>query len=113
MVISMPLHTATDPISPNHREEVLLSKPDITLLRRSRSEPTPALRCWQNLINRSEEATCRICNDEDDTYDHLWFRYPAFDTDRKRLDLGESIDELTRFPMRAQALLWIILRRLR
>ncbi len=47
------------------------------------------------------------------TYDHLWLRCAAFDADRKRLDLGESIDELTRFPMRAQALLWIILRRLR
>ncbi len=39
--------------------------------------------------------------------------HPAFDADRKRLDLGESIDELTRFPLRAQALRWIILGRLR
>ncbi len=38
---------------------------------------------------------------------------PAFYADRKRLDLGESIDELTRFPTRAQTLLWIILRRVR
>ncbi len=29
-------------------------------------------------------------NNEDETYDHLWLRCPAFDADRKRLDLGES-----------------------
>ncbi len=46
-------------------------------------------------------------------YDHLWLCCPAIDADRKRLDLGVSIDELTRFPTRAQTLLWIILRYLR
>ncbi len=56
---------------------------------------------------------CRICNGEDETYDHLWLPYPTFDADRKRLDRGLSIDELARFPLRAQALLWSILRRLR
>ncbi len=90
-----------------------MSKPEMTHLRRFRSGHHPALRRWQYLLNRSEEATCRLCNDEDETYDHLWLRCPAFDADRKRLDLGESIDELTRFPTRAQTLLWIILRRLR
>ncbi len=85
----------------------------MTHLRHFRSGHRPALRRWQHLINRSEEATCRICNDEDETYDHLWLCCPAFNADRKRLDLGVSIGELTRFPTRAQAGLWIILRRLR
>ncbi len=89
-----------------------MTKPDVTHLRRFRSGHHPALGRWQHLINRSEEATFRISNDGDETYDHLWLRTPAFDTDRKRLDLGVSIDELTRVPSRAQALLWIILRRL-
>ncbi len=89
-----------------------MSKPEITHLRCFRSGHHPALRRWQHLINRSEDAMCRICNDEDETYDHLWLRCPAFDADRTRLDLGESIDELTRFPTRAQTLLWIIPRRL-
>ena len=111
--VSTPLHTATYPIVPAHREDTQLSKRDMTHLRRFRSGHHPALRRWQQLINRSEEATCRICNDEDETYDHLWLRCPAFDADRMRLNLGVSIDELTRFPLRAQALLWIILRRLR
>ncbi len=39
----------------------------------------------------------------------MWLLCPAFDAGFKRLDLGVSIDELTRFPLRAQALLWIIL----
>ncbi len=82
-------------------------------LRRFRSGHHPALRRWQHLINKSEEVSNRIGNDEDATYARLWLRCPAFDADRKWLDLGASIDELTRFPMRAQALLWIILRRLR
>ncbi len=95
------------------REDPKMSKPEMTHLRRFRSGHHPALRRWQHLINRSEEATCRLCNDEDETYDYLWLRSPAFDADRKRLDLWESIDEPTRFPTRAQTLLWIILRRLR
>ncbi len=41
---------------------------------------------------------------QDEAYDHLWLRCPAFDADRKTVDLGVSIDELTRFPSRAQAL---------
>ncbi len=90
-----------------------MSKPDMTYLRRFRSGHHPALRRWQHMINRTGEATCGICNNEDENYGHLWLRYPAFDADRKRLDLGESIDELTRFPMPAQALLWLTLRRLR
>ncbi len=102
--ISTPLHTAIYPIKLNHRENIQMSKPDMTHLRRFRSGHHPALRRWQHLTNRSEEATCRICNDEDDTYDHLLLRCPAFDADCKRLDLGVSIDELTCFPMRAQAL---------
>ncbi len=65
------------------------------------------------MINRSKEATCWICNDEDETYDHLWLRCPAFDADRRRLDLGVSIAELTRFLARAQALLGLLLRRWR
>ncbi len=89
-----------------------MPKPDMTHLRRFRIGHHPALRRLQYLINRSEEFTCRIYNDEDETYDHLWLRCPAFDVDRKRLDLGESIDIFTCFPLRAQALLWIILRRL-
>ncbi len=88
----------------NHREDIQMSKPYMTHLRRFRSGYHPALRRWQHLIDRSEEATCRICNDEDETYDHLWLRCPTFDADRKRLDLGASIDELTRFPVPAQAL---------
>ncbi len=51
-------------------------------------------------------------NDEEESYDLLWLRCPAFDADRQRLDLGASIDELVGLPARAQALLRIILRHL-
>ncbi len=98
---------------PNHLEDIQMSKPVTTHLRSFRRGYHPALRRWQHLINRSKEATCRIGNDEDETYSHLWFRCPAFDADRKRLDLGVPISELTRFPWRAQAILYSILKRLR
>ncbi len=52
---------------------------------------------------------CRLCDNEEESYDHLWLRCPAFDADRQRLNLGASLDELVRLPERAQALLRIIL----
>ncbi len=55
---------------------------------------------------------CRLCDNEEESYDHLWLHCPAFDADRQRLDLGASLDKLVRLPERAQALLRIILRRL-
>ncbi len=56
---------------------------------------------------------CRLWDNEEESYDHLWLRCPAFDADRQRLDLGASLDELVRLPVSAQALLRVILRRLR
>ncbi len=55
---------------------------------------------------------CRLCDKEEESFDHLWLRCPAFDADRQRMDRGASLDELVRPPERAQALLRIILRRL-
>ncbi len=55
---------------------------------------------------------CRLCDNEEESYGHLWLRCLAFDADRQRLDLGASLNELVRLPERAQALLKIILRRL-
>ncbi len=54
---------------------------------------------------------CRLCDSEEESYDHLWPRCSAFDADRQRLDLGASLDEPTSLPAEAQALLRIILRR--
>ncbi len=103
--MSTPLQTY--PINLNHREDIQMSKPEMTHMRRFRR----ALRRWQHLTTMSEEATFRICNDEDEAYDHLWLRCLGFDADRKRLDLGVSINERTRFPSCAKALLWNIIRR--
>ncbi len=55
---------------------------------------------------------CRLCDNEEESYDHLWLRCPVFDADRQKLDRGASPDELVRLLARAQALLRIILRRL-
>ncbi len=55
---------------------------------------------------------CRLCDNEKESYDHLWLRCPTFDPDRQRLDPGASLDELVCLPARAQALIRIILRRL-
>ncbi len=54
----------------------------------------------------------RLCDNKEESYDHLWLRCPAFDADRQRLDLGASLDELLHLPVRAQALLRIMPRRL-
>ncbi len=107
-----PLHAATYTRSPLQQEDALLSKSETTDRRRFRSGNHPALRRWKNRISRSEETMCRLCDNEKESYDHLWLRCPAFDADRQRLDLGASLDELVRLPERAQALLRIILRRL-
>ncbi len=77
LFISTSLHAATYPSNLVLRENPKMSKPERTQLRRFRSGHHRALRRWQHLINRSEEASCRICNDEDETYDHLWLRCPA------------------------------------
>ncbi len=55
---------------------------------------------------------CHLCDNKDESYDHLRLRCPAFYADRQRLDLGAFLEELVRLPERAQALLRIILRRL-
>ncbi len=55
---------------------------------------------------------CRLCDNEEESYDHLWLRCPAFDVNRQRLNIGASLGALVRLPERAQALLRIILRRL-
>ncbi len=54
--------------------------------------------------------TCRLCGNEEESYDQFWSRCPTFDADRQRLDLGASLDELIRLQVKAQALLRIILR---
>ncbi len=107
-----PLHAATYTRSPLQQEDVLLSKSETTDLRSFYSGQHTQLRRWKNLISRSEETMCRLCDNEEDSYDHLWLRCPAFDADRQRPDLGASLDELVRLPERAQALLRIITRHL-
>ncbi len=39
---------------------------------------------------------CHLCDNKEESYDHLWLRCPAFDADRQRLDLGACLDELVR-----------------
>ncbi len=51
----------------------------------------------------------RLCDNEEESYDHLWLRCPVFDADRQRLDLGASPDELVRLLAKTQTLLTIIL----
>ncbi len=65
--ISTALHTATYPTNLSHREDLQMSTPDMTHLRRFRSGHHHALRRWQHLISQSKEATCRLCNYEEDT----------------------------------------------
>ncbi len=50
----------------------------------------------------------RQCDNEEEPYEHLWLRCPAFDADRQELDFGAILYELTGHPAKAQALLMII-----
>ncbi len=79
-----PLHAATYTRSPLQQEDALLTKSETTDLRRFRSGHHPALRRWKNLISRSEETTCRLCDNVEEPYDHLWLRCPALDADHQR-----------------------------
>ncbi len=66
-----PLHAATYTRNPLQQEDTLLSKSETTDPRRFRSGHHPALRRWKNLISRSEETMCRLCDPEEEPYDHL------------------------------------------
>ncbi len=88
------------------------TKSKTTDLRRFCSGHHPALQRRKSLINRSEETRWRLCDNEEESYDHLWLRCPAFAVDHQRLHLGASLGELVRLPTRSEELLGIILRSL-
>ncbi len=55
----------------------------------------------------SEETTCRLYDNDEESFNHLWLCCPAFDADYQRLDLGASLDELICLSEEVQALLGI------
>ncbi len=65
----------------------------------------PALRRWKSLINRSEEVTWCLCNNDEVLSEQFWFRCPTFDADPQRLDLEASFNEFMRLSTAAQTLL--------
>ncbi len=94
-------HAVTYIRSSLQQKDVLLPKSETIELRRLRSGHHPALRRWKSLINRSEATMCRLCDNEEESYDHLWLRCQAFDADCQRLDLGASLDALVCLPAKA------------
>ena len=94
-------------------EETLFQKADRTDLIRFRCGHHPHLRRWQHMTGMLETGICRLCAEEEESFEHLWLRCPAFITERQRLGLGRTFDELVRLPCALIALLRIIFRRLR
>ena len=94
-------------------EEALLQKADRTDLIRFLCGHHPHLRRWQHMTRMSETDSCRLCAEEEESSEHLWLRCPAFITERQRLGLGRTFDELVRLPCASLALPRIIFRRLR
>ena len=46
--------------------------------------------------------SCRLCAEEEESYEHLWLRCPAFIAERQRLGLGRAFDELVRIASAAE-----------
>ena len=93
--------------------EAHLDRPTRVALSRFRAGHHPDLGRWRALVGRTEDPTCRLCGEEEETAEHLWTRCPALELRRRQLGLGLEMRELTDNPGGAQALLGYILRRLR
>ena len=98
---------------PDEQIEMSFAKTERTDLARLRCGHHPALRRRQHLVGISEDAVCRLCDEEFESAEHLWLRCPAFLVERHHSDIDHTINELVRLPRAALALLRIILRRLR
>ena len=90
-----------------------LSREDQVNLARFRSGHHTQLRRWLVMVKREEDETCRLCGEEEESSEHLWVRCPALALLRLQHELGTSLSELVESPVRAMALLRIILSRLR
>ena len=111
--LTHPHLTALYTTRPREEEEALLQKADRTDLIRFCCRHHPHLRRWQHMTGMSETNSCRLYAEEEESSEHLWLRCPAFITERQRLGLGRTFDELVRLPCASLALLRIIFRRLR
>ena len=105
----------SDPYRGGIREdrEGVLSREERVNLSRFRSGHHTQLRRWLVMAKREEDDTCRLCGEEEESSEHLWIRCPALATTRFQHELGKSMSELVESPVRAMALLRIILSRLR
>ena len=113
---SSPTHprlTALYTTRPREEEEAILKKVDRRDLIRFRCGHHPHLRRWQHMTGMSETDSCRLCTDEEESFEYLWLRRPVLIAERQRLGLGRTFDELVRLPCASLALLRIIFRRLR
>ena len=94
-------------------KEEVLSREERVNLSRFRSGHHTQLRRWLVMVKREEDDTCRLCGEEEESSEHLWTRCPALARERFQHELGKSLNELVESPVRAMALLRIILSRLR
>jgi ribonuclease HI len=94
-------------------EERELTREQQVNLGRFRSGHHPKVRRWMKMVGSTEEDRCRLCDEAEETCEHLWMECPALARERWERELGENMGELTRSPVLAMALLSIILSRLR
>jgi ribonuclease HI len=93
-------------------EERELSRSEQVDLSRFRAGHHTRTRRWRVMIGDGDDATCRVCGEEEESTEHLWLRCPAFERDRHHLQMGYNLSELVDKSISAMALLRIILRRL-
>ena len=54
------------------------------------------------MTGMSETDSCRLCEEEEESSEHLWLRCSAFIAERQRLGLGRTFDELVRIASAAE-----------
>ena len=94
-------------------EEAALTRGDRVDLTRFRTGHHPDIRRWRGMVGREEEVSCRLCGAAEESAAHLWLECEALMDLRRRHQLGQRMAELVEHPIRAMAMLRVILSRLR
>ena len=94
-------------------EEAALTRGDRVDLTRFRTGHHPDIRRWRGMVGREEEVSCRLCGAAEESAAHLWLECEALMDLRRRHQQGQRMAELVKHPIRAMAMLRVILSRLR
>lgn len=74
-----------------------MNKKDVISSRRFRMGHSMELMSYLHRINMSESATCRLCDEEDETTEHVTLRCPALDMKRMEVGISKMEDLASKF----------------